>query len=135
MLDPDTRTGLIYIDVENRDLKLKPGMHARVSIVASSHDAMVVPLSSIMERDKSEFVFTVDPAAGTASRQFIRTGIRTNDAVEVINGLADDAQVITIGSRMIAEGTQLEVTVADWKLPPATALVASEPDTGSASAD
>ena len=135
VLDPDTRTGLIYIDVENRDLKLKPGMHARVSIVASSHDAMVVPLSSIMERDKSEFVFTVDPAAGTASRQFIRTGIRTNDAVEVLNGLANDAQVITIGSRMIAEGTQLEVTVADWKLPPATALVASEPDIGSASAD
>ena len=61
--------------------------------------------------------------------------ISNHDAVEVLNGLADDAQVITIGSRMIAEGTQLEVTVADWKLPPATALVASEPDTGSASAD
>ncbi len=135
VLDPDTRTGLIYIEIDNRSLKLKPGMHARVSIVASSHDATVVPMSAILERDDREFVFAVDPTSGTARRQFIRTGIRMLDAVEVLNGLTSDTQVITIGSRMIAEGTQLDVTVADWKLPPATAMVASDPDSGSVSAD
>ena len=135
VLDPDTRTGRIYIEIDNRSLKLKPGMHARVSIVASSHDATVVPMSAILERDDREFVFAVDPASGTARRQFIRTGIRMLDAVEILNGLTSDTQVITIGSRMIAEGTQLDVTVANWKLPPATAMVASDPDSGSASAD
>lgn len=135
VLDPDTRTGRIYIEIENRSLKLKPGMHARVSIVASSHDALVVPMSAILERNDREFVFAVDPDSGTASQQFIRTGIHMHDAVEVLSGLADDAQVVTIGSRMITEGAQLEVTVADWKLPPATALVAGEPDAGAASAD
>jgi|GEM_PF-645502 len=135
VLDPDTRTGRIYIEVENRKLKLKPGMHARVSIVASSHDAMVVPLSAILERDDREFVFAVDPASGTARRQFIRTGIRTLDAVEVLGGVASDAQVVTIGSRMIAEGTLLEVTLTDWERPPATAFVASEAAASAASAD
>ncbi|MBI1311829.1 efflux RND transporter periplasmic adaptor subunit [bacterium] len=135
VLDPDTRTGRIYIEVENRSLKLKPGMHARVSIVASSHDALVVPMSAILESNDREFVFTVDPSTGQASQQFIRTGIRTHEVVEVLSGLADDAQVITIGSRMITEGAQLEVTLANWKQPPAATLVASESDTGAGSAD
>ncbi len=135
VLDPDTRTGRIYIEIDNRSLKLKPGMHARVAIVADSRDALVVPTSAILERDGREFVFAVDQVTGAARRQVIRTGIRYRDTVEVLSGLSGDAQVVTIGSRMISEGTQLDVTLADWKQIPATTLVAGETDSAPASAD
>lgn len=135
VLDPATRTGRIYIEIENRHLKLKPGMHARVSIVASTRNALVVPVSAVLERDDREFVFTADSASGSAQPQTVATGIRQHDAVEILSGLKENTPVVTIGSRMIADGTQLDVTLTDWRLPPEMALIDDDSNSTATSAE
>ena len=110
VLDPETRTARVMIEIRNPDLLLRPGMHARVTIVADRHrDALVVPLSAVLERDGEQFVYEVD-AESTARRRTVKTGIRENDVIEVRQGLGREARVITLGSRLVRDGSRLDVS-------------------------
>lgn len=111
VLEPETRTGRIMIQIRNLEQLLRPGMHARVTIVADRHvDALVVPLSALLERDGEQFVFEVD-AESLARRQVVRTGIREGDLVELLGGVRPEAQIVTLGSRLVKDGTRLDVSV------------------------
>ena len=102
VLDPGTRTARVMIEIRNPDLLLRPGMHARVTIVADRHrDALVIPLSAMLERDGEQFVFEVD-ADSTARRRTVSTGIRDGDVIEVRQGLSPESRVITLGSRLVS---------------------------------
>jgi RND family efflux transporter MFP subunit len=110
VLDPETRTARVMIEIRNPDLLLRPGMHARVTIVADRHrDALVIPLSAVLERDGEQFVYEVD-ADSTARRRTISTGIRDDDVIEVRQGLGPESRVITLGSRLVRDGSQLDVS-------------------------
>ena len=110
VLDPGTRTARVMIEIRNPDLLLRPGMHARVTIVADRHrDALVIPLSAMLERDGEQFVFEVD-ADSTARRRTVSTGIRDGDVIEVRQGLSPESRVITLGSRLVQDGSLLDVS-------------------------
>jgi membrane fusion protein (multidrug efflux system) len=114
VVDPETRTARVIIDVENEGEILKPGMHARVTIVASHRkDAQVIPISALQERNGRQFVFVSD-SDQTARRKFVTTGIRDGELVEVLSGIEPNATVITLGSRLVQDGSTIAATRADW---------------------
>lgn len=114
VVDPETRTARVIIDIENTGEFLKPGMHARVSIVASHrNDAQVIPISALQERNGRQFVF-VSESEKVARRRFVTTGIRDGELVEVLSGIEPDASVITLGSRLVQDGSSISATRADW---------------------
>jgi len=126
VIDPETRTARVMIDIENRGEQLKPGMHARVTIVAShSENAQVVPISALQERNGQQFVFVME-AESVARRRFVTTGIRDGELVEILIGIEPAAAVITLGSRLVQDGSSIHATHAEWN--PADSLAVSRPD-------
>lgn len=112
VLDPETRTGRVMIRIENPELLLRPGMHARVTIVASRRQsALVIPVAALLEKGDEQYVFEVDPDS-VARRRTVQTGIRDGHVVEVLQGLDAASQVITLGSRLVSDGSQLDVSIA-----------------------
>lgn len=125
VIDPETRTARVIIDIENRDELLKPGMHARVTIVASHRDdAQVIPISALQERNGRQFVFVSD-GDRIARRRVVTTGIRDGELVEILNGIEPDASVITLGSRLIQDGASIVATRATWD--PTESLAVTQP--------
>ena len=124
VVDPETRTARVIIDIENEEEILKPGMHARVAIVASHRDdAQVIPISALQERNGRQFIF-VSEADKVARRRYVTTGIRDGELVEVLSGIESDAMVITLGSRLVQDGSTIATTQADWD--PVNSLAISE---------
>ncbi|MDA0588426.1 MAG: efflux RND transporter periplasmic adaptor subunit [Planctomycetota bacterium] len=124
VVDPETRTARVIIDIENEEEVLKPGMHARVAIVASHRDdAQVIPISALQERNGRQFIF-VSEADKVARRRYVTTGIRDGELVEVLSGIESDAMVITLGSRLVQDGSTIATTQADWD--PVNSLAISE---------
>lgn len=110
VLDQTTRTGRVIIEIENPDSLLRPGMHARVTIVAGVHnDSHVIPDSALQEDANHQFVFIVDETTGTAVRRIVESGIRSGDSVQILSGLEDDERVITLGGRLVQDGSHLEI--------------------------
>ena len=108
VLDPATRTAQMEVEVPNPASRLKPGMYARVQfVVLQRSDALTVPRNAIVDLEGTRGVFMAD--GKTARFKPIKSGIVDGDAVEIIDGLPDDATVITLGSASLRDGDPIVV--------------------------
>jgi len=104
-----TRTLAIEASVPNPGGLLRPGSFARAEIVVSETPGLVVPQSAVVSFAGVEKVLTVED--GKAKEHRIRTGRRTGDRVEVVEGLPPDALIILNGGA-VADGAAVTVAAA-----------------------
>jgi HlyD family secretion protein len=108
----------VVITVDNRELKLKPGMTANVTIVtAKKEDPLRVPNGALRFRmpnvpvdRKISQVWVLDPAA-TPRQATITTGIADSLFTEVVEGPVQDGDKVIVGIETAEEQAQK-------KLPP-----------------
>jgi multidrug efflux pump subunit AcrA (membrane-fusion protein) len=63
---------------------------------------------SVVRRDDEDVVFVVD--GDHASKRIVRLGWREDDWVEVLEGLTAQDQVVTEGSSLVSDGSQLVIS-------------------------
>jgi membrane fusion protein (multidrug efflux system) len=96
VVDPDTGTFKITIEIDDAQRRIKPGMFGRMSIIYDRHEnALQVPRSAIVEEIGTTSVFVVED--GVAIRRPVTTGFSANGFIEIIEGIDDDDYVITVG--------------------------------------
>lgn len=126
VVDPETGTFKITIEVSDPTRRLKPGMFGRARIVFDRHaDALQIPRNAIVEDGASKSVFVVD--GDSAARRVVRTGYSQDGRVEVLDGLADDDLVIVVGQTGLKDGSRITViNAAEAELPSADAQAMSK---------
>lgn len=96
VVDPETGTFKITIELSDADQRIKPGMFGRMSIVYDKHENVLqVPRSAIIETASDTTIFVVEDGVGL--RKTIETGFSSNGMVEITSGLTDGENVITVG--------------------------------------
>ncbi len=96
IVDPDTGTFKITIEISDEQRRIKPGMFGRINIVYDQHvNVLQVPRSAILEESGETSVFVVED--DKAIRRQVVTGYSNAGMIEVDEGLADGDQVITVG--------------------------------------
>jgi membrane fusion protein (multidrug efflux system) len=96
IVDPETGTFKITIELSGADQRIKPGMFGRMSIVYDKHENVLqVPRSAIIETASDTSIFVVEDGIGL--RKTIETGFSSNGMVEIKSGLADGENVISVG--------------------------------------
>lgn len=127
VLDPETRTGELQVEIPNPDATLRPGMHARVFIVLERRtNVPVVPLAALTGPVESPELFVVRGTPAKTWQVSITTGISDGDVIEVLSGLEPGDRVVTLGNRIVSDGQ--EVTVVDATAPADVQPVAAEPE-------
>ena len=130
VLNPGTRTAAVEIEIPNPDLQLKPGMHARVSLIFVEREATVLPMASVLEKNKKPAVFVLDSPGNdkptTVRLQEIVTGIQDGELVEVLSGLSTSDQIVTLGVRVVKNGQAVKPVEIAWSLPTDVVLDQSE---------
>lgn len=110
VLDPTTRTAVLEIEVPNTEFLLKPGMHARATVVSShSRDAITIPTASLVDRDGRSVVYIFDQVQGIVKEQAVQTGAILSDFVEILAGIGEDTPVVRLGSSMVEDGQEVAV--------------------------
>lgn len=96
IVDPETGTFKITIEISDEQRRIKPGMFGRFHIVYDQHNNVLqIPRSSIIEDDDEMSVFVVED--GKAVRRVVTTGYSNSGMVEISEGLSDDDHVVTVG--------------------------------------
>jgi membrane fusion protein (multidrug efflux system) len=96
VVDPDTGTFKITIEIDDAERRIKPGMFGRMSIVYDIHEnALQIPRSAIVEEVGATSVFVVE--GDVAIRRQVKTGFGQNGLIEISDGLDDNDHVITVG--------------------------------------
>jgi membrane fusion protein (multidrug efflux system) len=109
-LDINGRALNIRARLDNRELVLRPGLFARVRVKGQvKRNVLVVPEAAIVPRGQDKIVYLVKD--GQAREIKVTLGGRNNGLVEVLEGLAEDAMVVTAGQQMLKDGSRVEVVV------------------------
>jgi HlyD family secretion protein len=91
---------------------LHPGTSCRAELLtARLENTLSVPLAAVQKKDQLNFVWTVKD--GVAHKTAVKTGLATDTAQAILEGLAKDQEVVTGPARVISaltEGSKVKVT-------------------------
>ena len=98
LVDPDTRSVVVRVVVENPGDFLKKQMYVRVLIQARQESTgLLVPVSAILRDDENlPFVYVAQPD-GSFARQHVTLGYRTGDQYDIADGLKAGDQIVVDG--------------------------------------
>ena len=111
VIDPNTRAVQVRARLPNPDGRLKPGMLLTVGIETAPRLSLSVPELSVVGEGDSRFVYLVGED-GTAKRVQVRTGLRQNGRVEVLEGIRAGQQVVTEGVVKLSDGMKVRLAGA-----------------------
>ena len=93
VLDTDTRTAKVRIQLENRDLRLKPGMFATVGFEGTPVPALVVPTTALFVGETASYVW-VEKSPWSFVRREVELGAQDRDTAVVAKGLASGERIV-----------------------------------------
>ncbi|RYF05109.1 MAG: efflux RND transporter periplasmic adaptor subunit [Oxalobacteraceae bacterium] len=105
-VDAQSRVALVYVDLPpmmKADAPLKAGMFASGTFELGYSTALTVPQQAVAVRDGFPYVFRLN-ADSRVSQVKVSTGRRLGDRIEVVGGLAPDAQVVVSGAGFLNDG-------------------------------
>ena len=112
-LDPQTRTAQLRLELANKDLDLKPGMFASVTLGAELGPRVQVPSAAIVYTGPRRLVF-VDLAHGRFRPEEVSVGAESNGMYEVLSGLQAGELVATSGVFLIAAEARFRTASTYW---------------------
>jgi len=108
VVNPEDKTCKVFVDVDNPQEEIKPGMHAEVEIAAEIYrDRLLVPQDSILTRSGRKLLFVVE--GGLAKWRYIEVGLENENFAEVLDGVEAGEQVIIEGHFTLAHDATVKV--------------------------
>ena len=108
-LDPVTHTVSTEIEVANKDLKLRPGMYARVHLDFGTKEALTVPDKAIVRQAGSGARYVYVFSGGKAIYRAVELGQQQGDLYEVVSGLNAGDQVIISAPSNLKNGLSVKL--------------------------
>lgn len=107
-IDAEARTFKSYVEVDNPDQILLPGMFVKADLVVNSADeVIVIPKDIIMSRNRNQIVYVVEQ--GVASERIITTGLQNEKEVEVKMGLLKGESVVNSGFETLRDQSRVRI--------------------------
>lgn len=109
-IDPQTRTLQIRALSRNKNNELLPGKFVNVTLnLETVDDALMVPNISVIPELNRHKVYKLQN--GNAHAVNVEIGTRTEDDIQITNGISEGDTIITSGILQIREGTPVQVTI------------------------
>lgn len=110
VLDQETRTGDVEIELPNPEGILKPGMFARAEIVAERRSGvLLVPEGAQVKTGEGYGVYKILEDGDRVSLVSIKPGLIKNGWVEVQGGLKVGDRIVTLGSNLLRDGQRVAI--------------------------
>ncbi len=113
VIDPDSRSFNVRVNLSNRDNRLQPNLMAKLKMrTLRVSNALIVP-SILVKRDfDGDFIFVGeanDDGQMVARKRYITTGEKDNNRLVVTSGLDSGNQLISEGFAQVVDGSLLNV--------------------------
>jgi membrane fusion protein (multidrug efflux system) len=108
VVDPETGTFKVTLNVSDPSGRLKPGMFGRFNIIYDQReDSLLVPRIALVDDETDTAVFVIEDEV--AVRRSVRTGYPRGDQIEIVEGLSGGEDIVVVGQNGLKEGTEVEV--------------------------
>lgn len=110
-LDPETRTMRARLEVDNRELLLKPEMYATAHLVDEIGQRLAIPTSAVIFTGTQTLAFRQGDGQQLVAAE-ITLGERSGDHYELLSGLSEGDSVVTSANFLIDSESSLEAARA-----------------------
>lgn len=112
VIDPQTRVAKARVEVNNKDLKLKPEMFVSGTVAAKipmKSDALIIPKTAVMWTGERSVVYVKSASAESVSFMMreVRLGPALGESFIVESGLEDSEEIVVNGTFSIDAAAQL----------------------------
>ncbi|TKS59309.1 MAG: hypothetical protein EWM72_02321 [Nitrospira sp.] len=125
-LNTEARTVRVRLELPNLGLKLKPGMFGNVILQTDAVKTLVVPKEAVLETGLRQLVF-MDRGQGRYEPASVKLGRRSQDYVEVMEGLTEGERIVTSANFLLDAESKLtsassmqammgRIGMADWQM-------------------
>jgi Cu(I)/Ag(I) efflux system membrane fusion protein len=111
-VDLATRTARARLQLDNRDLALRPGQFGVVEITGKMADVVVVPIDAVVDLGRSAYVFR-DEGDGHFSPVTVELGDQLGDKLVVRAGLGEGERVVSGATFLIDAESRLRASLAE----------------------
>jgi membrane fusion protein, copper/silver efflux system len=115
-LNEDARTLRVRIEVDNPDLKIRPGMYSDVTFETRLVEAVFAPRQAIIDNGSMQYVFVVQNQTTFVPKKVV-LGIRSGDLVEIQSGVEEGDEVLTTGNFLIDSESRMNSAFEEFKPP------------------
>lgn len=124
VVDPESRTGRVTVELANPEGEILPGMYARVNLEGRAlEDRVMVPREAIVERDDRTLVFVFEPleagaGTGRAKWVYVTPGAANSELVALVESEetgvpAPGSLVVTGGHYTLVHDAPVRIAVAE----------------------
>ncbi len=111
---PETRTAKVRVELPNRGLRLKPDMYANVELTTGERTPrLAVPESAVLDSGTRRIVL-VQRGEGRFEPREVRTGMRGDGYVEVLEGLRTGEPVVVSANFLIDAESNLKAALGGF---------------------
>lgn len=125
-LNTEARTVRVRLEFPNPGLKLKPGMYGNVTLQTEVVRTLVVPKEAVIDTGLRQLVF-MDRGQGRYEPAAVKLGRRSQDYVEVMEGLKEGDRIVTSANFLLDAESKLasassmqdmmgRIGMADWQM-------------------
>ena len=125
-LNAETRTVRVRLELPNPGLKLKPGMYGNVTVQTDAVNTLVVPKEAVLETGLRQLVY-LDRGQGRYEPASVKLGRRSQDDVEVLEGLKEGDRIVTSANFLLDAESKLtsassmqammgRIGMGDWQM-------------------
>ncbi|HEX9059844.1 MAG TPA: efflux RND transporter periplasmic adaptor subunit, partial [Clostridia bacterium] len=94
----------VEISIKNSG-DLKAGISAHSSLGITSDDAVVIPLSAVVQNNGQSYVFVIKN--NIASKRIVKPGLKNDKEIEILKGLEDGEQVAVTNVNSLIDGMKV----------------------------
>lgn len=108
ILDSESGTCRVLIELDNKSNKIKPGMYVNIEIVTETiKDRLLIPRDALLLRDDRKVTFVYEK--GLAKWNYVQTGMENDDYFEILEGLNENDSLIVSGHFNLAHDAQVVI--------------------------
>ncbi len=110
LLNPQTRSVKVRVEINNSGMQLKPGMFVTSSLMANFYQRTVVPKTALLDTGLKKVVYvkvTNTSQGGIYSPRLVDTGIADDKQIEILAGLKIGEDVVMSGAFLLDSHAEL----------------------------
>lgn len=125
VIDPDTRTYTVEVELNNPEGIIKPDMIVELQVKRSTlQNVLIIPRTAVLRDEEGTSVFISRTENGVKYAELVNvtTGMSSGSVIQILSGLEEGDEVVVSGMRSLSIGDQLNVIQTETSLERAVKL-------------